>query len=60
MTSAKLFDIEQEPEAMRARYGPTLFGQQVLVARRLVEAGDLEERDGKVQARKQEAADAGT
>jgi len=39
MASAKLFDIEQEPETIRAKYGPTLFGQQVLVARRLIEAG---------------------
>ncbi len=39
MASEKLFDIEQEPEAMRAKYGPTQFGQQCLIARRLVEAG---------------------
>lgn len=39
MASAKLFDVAQENEAMRAKYGPTLFGQQVLVARRLIEAG---------------------
>ncbi|HIM31976.1 MAG TPA: DUF1501 domain-containing protein [Planctomycetes bacterium] len=39
MSSAKLFDIEQEPQSVRDRYGPTLFGQQALIARRLVEAG---------------------
>jgi hypothetical protein len=39
MASEKLFDIEQEPQKVRDRYGPTLFGQQVLAARRLVEAG---------------------
>jgi uncharacterized protein (DUF1501 family) len=39
MASEKLFDIEQEPQKMRDRYGPTLFGQQTLVARRLIEAG---------------------
>src|SRR5947209_1506215 len=39
MASEKLFDIEQEPQKMRDLYGPTQFGEQVLVARRLVEAG---------------------
>src|SRR5436305_825606 len=39
MACDKLFDIEQEPQKMRDLYGPTQFGQQVLVARRLVEAG---------------------
>lgn len=39
MASEKLFDIEQEPAAMREKYGPTQFGQQALVARRLCEAG---------------------
>jgi len=39
MASDKLFDIEQESEKMRERYGKTQFGEQVLVARRLVEAG---------------------
>lgn len=39
MASKKLFDISQEPEKVRDRYGKTLFGQQVLAARRLVEAG---------------------
>jgi hypothetical protein len=39
MACDKLFDIEQEPQAMRDLYGPTQFGEQVLVARRLIEAG---------------------
>src|SRR5262249_33904050 len=39
MSSDKLFDISKEPQAMRDKYGPTLFGEQVLVARRLFEAG---------------------
>jgi uncharacterized protein (DUF1501 family) len=39
MASEKLFDISQEPQAMRDLYGPTLFGEQTLIARRLVEAG---------------------
>jgi Protein of unknown function (DUF1501) len=32
-------DVEREPRALRERYGPTLFGQSCLAARRLVEAG---------------------
>jgi len=39
MAGERLFDISDEPQAIRDLYGPTLFGQQVLVARRLVEAG---------------------
>lgn len=39
MASEKLFDVGQEPQAMRDKYGPTQFGEQVLVARRLIEAG---------------------
>jgi hypothetical protein len=39
MASEKLFDISQEPPKMRELYGPTLFGEQVLAARRLMEAG---------------------
>ena len=39
MESHKLFDIEQESKATRNRYGSTPFGQQALVARRLIEAG---------------------
>jgi len=39
MTSDTLFDLSQEPQAMRDKYGPTQFGEQCLVARRLVEAG---------------------
>lgn len=33
------FDLEQEPAALRERYGRTGWGQQCLLARRLVEAG---------------------
>lgn len=39
MASEDLFNIEQEPQAVRDKYGPSLFGQQALVARRLIEAG---------------------
>lgn len=39
MASEKLFDIEQESASMRDKYGPTQFGEQTLVARRLIEAG---------------------
>jgi hypothetical protein len=39
MASERLFDVSQEPQHIRDRYGPTLFGQQALAARRLVEAG---------------------
>ncbi|MEM9656863.1 MAG: DUF1501 domain-containing protein, partial [Planctomycetota bacterium] len=33
------FDLSQEPEAVRRKYGPGLFGQGCLLARRLVERG---------------------
>ena len=39
MSSERLFDIEREPSALRERYGTTLFGQQAILSRRLVEAG---------------------
>lgn len=39
MASEKLFDITQEPQRIRDRYGPTQFAEQTLIARRLVEAG---------------------
>jgi len=39
MASEKLFDISKEPKKVRARYGPTQFAEQCLIARRLVEAG---------------------
>ncbi len=39
MASEKLFDVTQEPQKVRDRYGPTQFAQQCLIARRLVEAG---------------------
>ncbi len=35
----KAFDIEVEPEELKARYGDTRFGRGCLVARRLVEEG---------------------
>jgi hypothetical protein len=37
--SRKAFDLDQEPTVMRERYGLDGFGQGVLTARRLVEAG---------------------
>jgi hypothetical protein len=37
--SADAFDLAREPEAVRARYGSTRFGQSLLLARRLVESG---------------------
>ncbi len=39
MSCERLFDINREPQSIRDRYGPTLFGQQALAARRLIEAG---------------------
>jgi hypothetical protein len=39
MASEKLFDIADEPQSIRDVYGPTLFGEQTLIARRLIEAG---------------------
>lgn len=36
---AKAFDIDKEPAAVRDKYGRHAFGQSVLLARRLVEAG---------------------
>lgn len=35
----QLFDLSQEPDDMRDRYGRSTFGQSCLMARRLVEAG---------------------
>jgi len=35
----KAFDLNEEKQALRDRYGPTPFGQGALAARRLVEAG---------------------
>lgn len=37
--SRAAFDLAREPETLRTRYGYTQFGQSVLLARRLVEAG---------------------
>jgi uncharacterized protein (DUF1501 family) len=39
MASDKLFDVSQETDKMRDTYGRTQFGEQTLIARRLVEAG---------------------
>jgi hypothetical protein len=39
MASDTLFDISKEPQKVRDEYGPTQFGEQALVARRLAEAG---------------------
>jgi uncharacterized protein DUF1501 len=39
MANERLFDTGREPQRIRDQYGPTLFGQQALAARRLVEAG---------------------
>ncbi len=39
MASDTLFDVAREPRKVRDEYGPTQFGEQALVARRLVEAG---------------------
>ena len=36
---AELYDLAREPEAVRQRYGQHRFGQSLLLARRLVEAG---------------------
>jgi hypothetical protein len=33
------FDLSKEPQSVRDRYGPDLFGSSLLIARRLVEAG---------------------
>lgn len=37
--TGKVFDLRQEPDAMRERYGRNTLGQSCLVARRLVERG---------------------
>ncbi len=37
--SARAFRLEEEPDRVRDRYGRTPFGQSVLLARRLIEAG---------------------
>lgn len=39
MESKKLFDVTKENQKTRDRYGPTQFAEQVLIARRLAEAG---------------------
>lgn len=37
--TTKAFNVAEEPEAVRAKYGPTVNAMSLLVARRLVEAG---------------------
>jgi hypothetical protein len=37
--ATKAFDLDEEPAALRDRYGRTLFGQGCLLARRLIERG---------------------
>lgn len=37
--ASRAFDLSREPDKARSRYGATRFGQSVLLARRLVEAG---------------------
>jgi hypothetical protein len=39
MRSGPVFDLEREPARVRERYGKTPFGEQALLARRLLEAG---------------------
>jgi hypothetical protein len=39
MSSETLFDVSKEPKKVRDRFGPTQFGEQALIARRLIEAG---------------------
>ena len=38
-SARKAFDLNEEPDAVRDRYGRTRFGQSTLLARRLIEAG---------------------
>ena len=38
-TTAQAFRLEREPEKVRERYGMNVFGQSLLLARRLVESG---------------------
>ena len=39
MSSQDLFDVSKEPDSIRKMYGPTLFGEQAILARRMAEAG---------------------
>jgi hypothetical protein len=39
MASETLFDVSKEPPKLRDKYGRSQFGEQALIARRLVEAG---------------------
>src|SRR6185437_4904183 len=38
-TAARAFELGREPASVRERYGPHKFGQSLLLARRLIEAG---------------------
>ena len=39
MRADHIFNLDREPQAVRDRYGKTPFGEQALLARRLIEAG---------------------
>jgi len=39
MTATDAFDVEQEPQSIRAMYGPGVQARQMLIARRLIERG---------------------
>ena len=39
MTATDAFDVEQEPQSIRAMYGPGVQARQLLIARRLIERG---------------------
>jgi len=39
MTATDTFDVEQEPQSIRAMYGPGVQARQLLIARRLIERG---------------------
>jgi len=39
MSCEKLFDLSDEPQKLKDTYGPTQFAEQVMMARRMVEAG---------------------
>ena len=51
----KAFDIKAEPEKLRNEYGRNTLGQSCLMARRLVEAGDLSEQQRRIERQKSEA-----
>ena len=39
MSCEKLFDLSDEPQKIKDMYGPTQFAEQVIMARRMIEAG---------------------